>query len=142
MRGEWEGQVREKAKSSHKRGCFRGGGRSESDTEGRGQAGEAVSFETLLRDQGEPRRGLRTGLRGCRMFRIHLLPSLLPLLTGVLAAGRRAISTGPMEGSGQVASNSTGKCHNGTHVRAAWPRRVEDFGLLHVMSRFFTRIVC
>lgn len=59
---EWEAQVEEKVEMSSKWGLLQGSGVSEPDTERPGQAGEAVSFETVLRDQQESKRGVRTEL--------------------------------------------------------------------------------
>lgn len=86
---------------------------------GQARLGEAVSFETMLRDQQESKRGVRTELWGCRMFRIHTLVSLFGLLTGVRATGGSLSSPAPAEGggSGQVISDSTCQCYSGIHVR-------------------------
>ena len=90
---------------------------------------EKLHFETVLKDQQESKRGLRTELWGCRMFRIHMLLSLLCLLTGVLATGGSVSSTAPAEGCGcgQGTSNSTSQCDSGIHMRTVWHRCVADF---------------
>lgn len=52
--------MREKVKNSSKWGLLQGSGVSKPDTERPGQAGEAVGFETVLRDQQEGKGGVRT----------------------------------------------------------------------------------
>lgn len=126
---EWERPVREKGKGANKWGCLPGGGISESDTERRGQAGEAVSFETVLRDQRESRRGLRTELWGCRMLRTRLLlPSLFRSVTGAWAAWK-VLATAEVHQAAHA---------NVTHVRAAQHRCVADFRLLQGTLVFVT----
>lgn len=135
--------MREKVKSSSKRGLLQGSGVSEPDTERPGRDGEAVGFETVLRDQQEGKGGVRTEHGGCRILGIHTLLSLLGLLTGAVATGGGLSSPAPTEvmGCDHVTSNSTSKCYSGIRGRAARHRCMADVRAPHAMLVPLTRVM-
>lgn len=109
-----------KVKSSSKCRQVGGSGICQSDIQRRGRAGEAVSFETGLRDLPSwIKRALRTELWCCLGFRNQCCSIPLFLLIGVLAAGGSVHWCHHQEspvGCGQITSNSRSRCYICVHM--------------------------